>query len=179
MSRQVIAGLLLILLVSCATGGEMPGISGLPEDAHPGNGLSNTRASVDELCREVLALVAQKNRNALEALALTEDEVKEYIWPYDEHSRPEVNMPFAFWWGDLHKRSSFRLTQTLQKFGGKKFELVSVRFGEDSMHYHNAIVHRDTRLTVRDEEGREWDVELFGSIVELNGQYKIFSYIYK
>jgi hypothetical protein len=115
----------------------------------------------------------------LEALALTEDEIKRYVWPYEKHSRPEVNMPFDFWWGELRKKSSFRLTQTLQKFGGKKFELTSVRFAEEAMQYNNATVHRDSRITVRNEEGQESVVEMFGSVFELNGQYKIFSYIYK
>lgn len=170
----------LFLMASC-TGGIQKPLSAVaaPESSNSKTLLINARSSMDELCREVLKNVALKDRKALEALALTEDEIKRYVWPYDKHSRPEVNMPFEYWWGDLHKRSSFRLTQTLQKFGGKKFALISIRFAEEPMQYNEGIVHRDTRLSVRDEEGQEWEVEMFGSVFELNGQYKVFSYIYK
>lgn len=179
MRNYVLTGLLCLLLASCSADIYRPIGSLDPQGTEPHIGFVNARSSIDELCREVLGKVAQNDRASLEALALTEDEAKRFVWPYDEHSRPEVNMPFDFWWGDLHKRSSFRLTQSLQKFGGKKFELISVRFAKESMKYNDAIVQRDTHLTVRDEEGREWDVEMFGSIIELKGQYKIFSYIYK
>jgi hypothetical protein len=37
-------------------------------------------------------------------------------------------------------------------------------------------VHRRTRLTVRDERGETVDLELFGSILETGGSYKLFSY---
>ena len=37
-------------------------------------------------------------------------------------------------------------------------------------------VHRDARLVVRDEEGNVERVNFFGSIIEWNGRYKLFSY---
>jgi hypothetical protein len=64
-------------------------------------------------------------------------------------------------------------------YGGKKFEFLGVRFAKEAMKYNNATVHRDARLTVRNEEGHEGEVEMFGSILELDGKYKVFSYIYK
>jgi hypothetical protein len=171
--------LLLFLFTACRSGIDKTLPPDTIQDSAGRTLLVNARSSINDLCREVLDRVARNDRHALEALALTEDEIKRYVWPYEKHSRSEVNMPFDFWWGELRKKSSFRLTQTLQKFGGKKFELISVRFAEEAMQYNNATVHRDSRITVRNEEGQESVVEMFGSVFELNGQYKIFSYIYK
>lgn len=170
---------LLFLVTSCMAEVDKAITPVDSQNMHNEEGLSNTRSSIDELIKEVLEEFARNDRKALEALALTEDEVKRYVWPYDKHSKPGVNMTFEYWWGELHKRSAFRLTQTMQKFGGKKVTLISFRFAEDPMKYNNATVYRDTILTIQDEEGQTWDAEMFGSIFELNGKFKIFSYIYK
>jgi hypothetical protein len=42
--------------------------------------------------------------------------------------------------------------------------------------YGPFLVHRRTRLTVRNERGETVDLELFGSILETGGSYKLFSY---
>jgi len=139
-------------------------------------GLSNAFSSIDELCKEVLEKVAQKDKRYLEALALTEDEFKRYYWPHSDWSRPEVRMPFEFFWGDLHQKSSFKLAGILAKFGGKKFEFVSLRFAEETTEYQDARVHSDPRITVRNEDGKESEVKMFGAIFEMNSKYKIFSY---
>lgn len=148
----------------------------VPQDTNDERGLTYASSSIDELCKEVLERVAQKDLKLLEAMALTEDEFKSYVWPYSEWSRPEVRMPFEYYWGLLHQRSSSELRGTLAKYGGEKFELISVRFAKETMEYQDAKVYRDPRLTVRDEEGREREMEMFGAIIELNGNYKIFSY---
>jgi hypothetical protein len=38
-------------------------------------------------------------------------------------------------------------------------------------------VYRDTRVRVRDETGKELNLDLFGSILEKNGRFKLFSYV--
>jgi hypothetical protein len=144
-------------------------------------GLVNAKSSVDELCKGVLEGIAQNNIKSLEAMALTEDEFKRYYWPLSEWSRPEVRMPFEYYWGDLRQKSNNSLKRMLASLGGKKFELVHVYFGKKTMEFPDAKIniYRDTRLIVDNGEGEEQEIEVFGSIVEVNGQYKIFSYIYK
>jgi len=147
-----------------------------PQDMQEEQGLVNARPSIDELCKEVLEKVAHKDAKALEALALSEDEFKNYYWPYSKWSRPETRMPFEFIWGDLHQKSSFALAGVLVRYGGKKLEYISVRFSEETVAYNDAKVHGGPVLTVRNEEGKEGDVKMFGAVFELNGAYKIFSY---
>jgi len=176
MRRYAIAGLLFLFLTSCMAGIEKPVAPVVPQDTNKENGLTNARSSIEELCKEVLAGIAGKDRKLLETMALTEDELKRYIWPYSEWSKPEVRMPFEFYRGDLHQKSSFALSGVLAKYGGIKFEFVSARFAKDILTYQNARVHNGARITVRDEQGRVGEIKMFGSVFELNGQYKIFSY---
>ena len=56
-------------------------------------------------------------------------------------------------------------------------ELVSVDFDGESTVYGTFTVHRESRLTVRDQEGTERDVRLFGSILQRGDEYKLFSYL--
>jgi hypothetical protein len=65
----------------------------------------------------------------------------------------------------------------LKEYGGKKFELVSIRFRGDATTYASYRVHRESELMVKDPEGRESEVRLFGSVLEKNRRYKVFSYV--
>ena len=174
--RLSMAGLLLLLLTSCLAGVDKPLAPAAPQDMQNEQGLANARPSIDELCKEVLKKVAQKDTKTLEALALNSDEFKRYYWPYSEWSRPEVRMPFEFFWGDLHQKSSFALAGVLAAYGGKKLDFIRIRFSEEPVAYQNAKVHSGAFLTVRNEEGEEGEVKMFGAVFELNGAYKVFSY---
>ncbi len=177
--------LLVFLLTSCAVrvektiAQEQPVQPEIPDAQLNEMGLADAASSIDELCKEVLERVAQEDIKSLEAMALTEDEFRRFYWPYSEWSRPEVRMPFEYYWGDLHQRSSSALKGVLARHGGKKLEFISVRFSKEAMQYQDAKVHRHPKLTVKDEEGQQQELEIFGSIFELNGNYKIFSYRYK
>ena len=56
-------------------------------------------------------------------------------------------------------------------------KLVAIEFDGESTPYDTFIVHRDSRLTVRDEEGVEREVRLFGSVLQRGDAYKLFSYV--
>jgi hypothetical protein len=157
-------------------GVDKPLVPVAPQDMQEEQGLVNARPSIDELCKEVLEKVAHKDVKALEALALSADEFKKYYWPYSKWSKPETRMPFEFIWGDLHQKSSFALAGVLVKYGGKRLDFISVRFSEEPVSYSHAKVHGAPVLTVRNEEGKEGEVKMFGAVFELNGAYKVFSY---
>lgn len=180
-----ILSLLSVVILSCAGMAAKPVVQEQPApnkiaDAQVNaKSLGNASSSVDELCKEVLAKLAQNDIKALEAMALTEDEFKKYYWPHSEWSRPEVRMPFEYFWSDLNQKSSNALKGTLARFGGKNLQMVGIRFAKETMQYQEARVYRNPTLTVRDEEGQEQEVQLFGGIFELNGDYKIYTYRYK
>jgi hypothetical protein len=145
-------------------------------DTHHEEGLSNTSSSVDELCKKFLDGLAKKDSKALVSLALTQEEFKTYYWPYTEWSRPEVKMPFDFYWGNHHQKSVVALSNMLAASGGKQLDFLSVHFTKETVAYQDAKVHVAPLLTVRDEEGKEWDLKFFGAVFELYDKYKIFSF---
>ena len=139
--------------------------------------LSNTYPSVETLAADVLDAVERRDLATLRTLALNEQEFREHVWPELPASRPERNLPFSYVWGDLRQKSDQTLADTMARHGGRRYTLVSVRFGGDATRYATYTVHRETVLKVRDAQGSETDLRLFGSSLEKDGGWKVFSYV--
>jgi hypothetical protein len=124
----------------------------------------------------VLDAIANRDRSKLESLALNEEEFRAHVWPDLPASRPERNLPFSYVWGDLHQKSEIRLAATLNEHGGKRYALERVSFAgsTDYVHYR---VHREATLSVRDADGAAKDLMVFGSMLEKDGAWKVFSYV--
>lgn len=139
--------------------------------------LSNTRRSPEALAQAVLRGYESRDSAALRALALTEDEFREHVWPALPAARPERNLPFSYIWGDLQQKSESSLAGLMSRHGGRPLALVRVEFTGDTSSYGDVRVHRDTVLVVRDRGGAEQSLRLYGSTVERAGTFKVFSYV--
>jgi anaerobic glycerol-3-phosphate dehydrogenase len=64
----------------------------------------------------------------------------------------------------------------LSREGGKRYELVDVRFAGVTA-YRTSRVHREVTLRVRDAGGAETDLRVCGSMIEQDGAWKVFSYV--
>ena len=124
-------------------------------------------------------LQAIENRDivVLNALALNREEFVERVWPELPAARPERNLTASFVWGDLNQKSNVTLRDTLAAHGGKKYELVSVHFLGKTTSYRSYLVHRESELTVKNPEGQEQQIRLFGSVLEMDKRFKVFSYV--
>src|SRR5687767_8103866 len=67
--------------------------------------LLNASSSSQDLASAVLEALAQRDANRLRALALSEREFRDHVWPELPASRPERNLPFSYVWGDLRQKS--------------------------------------------------------------------------
>ena len=139
--------------------------------------LSNTYPSPEALAAAVISAVERRDATVLRGLALNEPEFREHVWPELPASRPERNLPFSYVWGDLHQKSEAGLGETLAKHGGRHYTLVAVTFCGEPTRYPTYSVHRETVLKVRDERGAEADLRLFGSGLEKDSTWKVFSYV--
>jgi hypothetical protein len=139
--------------------------------------LSNSHESPEALGRAVLAALETRDVDALRALALTREEFTEHVWPELPAARPERNLSPSFVWGDLNQKSNVTLRNTLGAHGGKKYEFRSIRFLGETTQYDSYRVTRESELTVKDSAGSERQVRLFGSVLEKDGRYKVFSYV--
>jgi hypothetical protein len=123
-----------------------------------------------------LDALARRDRPALEALALNETEFRDHVWPQLPAARPERNLPFSYVWGELRQKSAQSLSVVLSREGGKRYELIDVRFDSDT-DYQTYRVHRETTLRVRDDRGMDLDLRVLGSMLEQGGVWKVFSYV--
>ena len=138
--------------------------------------LANTHPSASSLASAVLEALARRDRVTLEALALSETEFRDHVWPQLPAARPERNLPFSFVWGDLRQKSSQTLNSVMFREGGKRYELLDVRFAGQT-DYQTYRVHREATLRVRDSSGKEQDLRVCGSMLEQDGAWKVFSYV--
>lgn len=138
---------------------------------------SNTQDSPRALLREVLTALERRDRARLDALAVTEQEFRDHVWDRLPASRPERNLPMSYVWSDLHQKSVGSLARTLGEHGGQRLELVAVEFDEEPRSYGPFSVHGGTHIRVRTAAGSEEDVRVCGSLLEMNGRWKVFSYV--
>ena len=139
--------------------------------------LHNTFASPEALSEAVLAALADGDADTLARLALSEIEFRTAVWPDLPSSRPERGVPFAYAWGDLRQKSGNALRRLVARHGGRRYELVRVAFEGETTPYRTYRVHRETVLDLRDEDGKEMRLPLFGSMLEREGEFKLFSYV--
>ncbi len=161
---------LAAVLLAAACGG------GAASDAVP-SPLHQTFDSPEALAEGVLAALADGDRATLEALPLSELEFRTVVWPELPSSRPERGLTFDYVWGDLHQKSNNEMRRLINRHGGKRYTLVDLVFDGETTLYETYRVHRETVLTVRDEMGGQQELAFFGSILERDGEFKLFSYV--
>lgn len=130
-----------------------------------------------ELAQAVLDALAAGDRDTLRHLSVSEREFKDHVWPDLPAARPERNLPFAYVWKDLAQKSDQHLAQTLAKFGGQRLVAVNVEFAGETTRYRTSMVHRESVVLARLPDGKENRVRIFGSVLEQDGRFKVFSYV--
>lgn len=138
--------------------------------------LANTRQSPEALAVDVLAALERRDRAQLEAMAVSEAEFRDCVWPRLPASRPERNLPMSYVWGDLQQKSRVGLAHALHEHGQKRYTLDRVTFSGET-DYGDYRVHREARLAVRTPEGEVQEIRVCGSMLEQDGAWKVFSYV--
>ena len=170
-------GASVLLLCAFVLGGlAVAGCRGSAADP-PRPPLSNTLASPEALSEAVLAALAARDVDRLRALALDEREFRTAVWPELPASRPERNVPFDYAWGDLRQKSGNALRRLVARHGGRRYRLAGVGFAGETTDYRTYRVHRETVLDLLDEGGAAMRLALFGSILEREGEFKLFSFV--
>ena len=138
--------------------------------------LANTRASAEALAAAVLDALARGDRAALDGLALSEQEFRDYVWPGLPASRPERNLPFSYVWGELHQKSDSAIPGTMQAHAGRQYVVTRVSF-DGVTEYPGYRVHRAATFHVRDAADVETEIRVCGSVFQQDGAWKVFSYV--
>lgn len=146
-------------------------------EAGPREPYANAFPTREAAARAVVEALAARDAERLAGLTVTEVEFRKNIWPHLPASRPEVGMPFEYLWAETSARNRGYLAELLHEYGGRRLEIREVAFGGDATDYGAFRIHPETRLTVVEEDGRSETLRLFGSMVEANGEWKLFSFV--
>jgi hypothetical protein len=126
--------------------------------------------------RRFLDAVAANDIDAARTLAVTREEFDRYIYTELPASDPARNLSAGFLWESTALRSEAGLRSAMSGVGGRSFELEGLRYTSGIDDYPTWRLHRGAQLTLRDAGGARYVVRLFGSVLELDGQFKIYSY---
>jgi hypothetical protein len=138
--------------------------------------LEAAASSREELVRRFLDLVAGNDIDEVRKLAVNEDEFRTLIYPELPAADPRWNTSAEFVWNLFYLRNESSLRSMMAAIGGRRLTLEEIRFTGGTTEYATYRVHRESLLVLRDEEGKPQTVRLFGSVLELDGQFKIFSF---
>lgn len=139
--------------------------------------LENSCGSLEEVAAQFLKVLETGEMEAARELAITRDEFERYVWPQLPASASGTNLSVDFLWQQTEFKSINYLKDTLQNHAGKSYELVEVRSAEGIKEYGSFRTHRDMRVRIRTPEGKEQELNLFGSILEMDGEFKLYSFV--
>jgi hypothetical protein len=138
--------------------------------------LEAAASSPEELVRGFLAALSHDDLDQVRRLAVTEEEFATYIWPELPAAAPDRNLTVQFVWNNMNVRSQSNLRHLMDALGGQRLELEELRFTGKTTEYATYRIHRNSELVVRDRTGKISIGRLFGSVLELDGQFKILSF---
>jgi len=148
------------------------GTGGDTEEPEPR--LQNGATSEWELGERVLQALKDRNRAALHALRITEKEYREHVFP--EFDEAKGTIPVDLHWYHLNVRSHAGLEDALDSYGGKSMELLDVLPTKGITKYATYELWNKVELMVRFPDGQTAQVRIFGSVVHMDGRWKLLSF---
>jgi len=158
------------VLVCSSTTASMSGCARTPV-------LANTHQTPQAVAEAVVAALNAGDSAALLALAVTEAEFRDVVWPKLPAARPERNLTWQYVWGDLHAKSRQQAAALMGAWQEGRYTFVDVGLDGKVDDHGTYRVHRDSRVELLTPQGHAVSQRLFGSVIEQQGQYKVFSFV--
>ena len=128
-----------------------------------------------DLARRFVAALAAHDTNALARLHITRAEFAWLYYPENPISRPPYSLPAGIAWFELHGNSEKGLHRALRAYGGRQLEYRGLDCPNEPMRYGQNVLWTKCSVRVRDEAAVDQRVQLFATIVERDGRFKIAS----
>jgi hypothetical protein len=135
--------------------------------------LADSLSSPKAVGEAVVNALNGKDKEALRAVLVTKEEYIDHMWgsfPASDH------WPADFAYSNLNKNSTKGINRWTERFGAKNYEFLDIRFTRSVEKYDGFRLHRGTMLQVRNTKGEEKELRILGSVVEMDGQFKLLSY---
>ena len=133
-------------------------------------------SSANAVALRVLEALREQDMGALVSLALSREEFRQHVWPELPVSNPRTNVSLDYVWNDVWFRSVNRMKGMFQRFKGQKLSLVTVAHRGKVAAYPKHKAYPDWEIVIRDSAGRQDEYPLFGTLIEMDGFWKVYSY---
>ena len=133
-------------------------------------------SSIEALGEAAAQALSDGDAEALRGLRVNKKEYLDWIWREFPASKPPQNFPADFAWSNLNKNSSLGERRWAERYQGRQWKFVEMRFEEPTDRYKRFKLLRGTALVLEDENGKRYDLRILGSIVAKDGKYKLLSY---
>ncbi len=130
----------------------------------------------EDLMSQVLKALETKDESAMKAAAITNDEVKKFIWPAVAQNISGNGMNADKFSARYAETSGLGLSTVFADFGGHSWQLVKVAMEPAQKQSKSYRLFPAPLLTIRDEGGQERTIRLVGGILEQAGTYKVSTY---
>lgn len=129
-----------------------------------------------ELARKVLAGLEAKDERALASLVVAKDEFCSRVFPELPSSKaPNVSCDFVWDMAMLNHDAGFQ--HVYGRYTKKGYSFVSLRFEGGAKTYPSFKVHKGPLVTVKNAGGEQQELRLFGDVLEIDGQFKLFGFM--
>jgi hypothetical protein len=132
--------------------------------------------SLDELLRTVERALADRDTTRLLDLMVSADEYRTIIYPALPAAHPPIGASFESIWVTHYPDAWRGLKRVLGRYGGRDVRILAVRFEAADQDHRNFILHETSVVDIEVDGRREHGQRLFGSVVDVNGRWKILSY---
>jgi len=141
----------------------------------PGNHLDNSFNSVEKLTEKFLEAAKDEDFQTMELVAADQEEFERLLWHHLPASKPGTNLTPDFVWNQSQLQSLSSLRSTVRRLKGKNIELIRVVLSGDTREYGDLKLLMEPEAVIS-IDGNEEKVQLFGAIMILGSEYKVYSY---
>jgi hypothetical protein len=166
----IAAGTLLAILITSSL---LPyGCSQAPN----GPTLTNAAPSAEAVINRALTAIRQNDAAALHRQLITRYEHDSVLAPLMRDSAWVANFDLELAWNLLSGTRKKGVLRALEDYAGDSLTIMYIRYREPDEHYGPLTLHKRPAVQLRDETtGEEFESWMFGTIMELNGQFKLIS----
>jgi len=146
--------------------------AGLVEPAGLGNGSDSRGELVDTFLRRLEA----GDTMGVAALAITPAEFAWFYYPHTMYVSRPYELPPSLVWYQLQNRSSRGMVRLLRRYAGKTLYDVGYSCPDEGETFGDGHIWHGCTVLGRIPSGERVEERLFGSILALDGHYKLVSF---
>lgn len=142
--------------------------------------MRNGYGSARELANAALNAFASSDTAELMKLLVSAEEFDRHLYPelgmHYPAARDTSSLARGFVWENHFMGALKGMKKALRALGGKPMTLVAVTFKEGTESYASYRIHQGMEVKVKLSDGAEADLLALGSVVEMDGVFKLLSY---